>query len=119
MACTRPPAQVLERRGVASDSDQEGPGGPSPGKPGANGADQPHPHRAKSTGALPVGGGGGGGGAPRGAGLAAAAKAALRGVEPELFNPEDLLAATGGMGGAPHLVLVCWYGCVSMADGLR
>mgnify|MGYP001810706282 CR=1 FL=1 len=35
-----------------------------------------------------------------GGGLASAAKAALRGVEPELFNPEDLLAVAGGDNGS-------------------
>ncbi|PRW60097.1 dynamin-related 3B-like isoform A [Chlorella sorokiniana] len=84
-------AQVLERRGVASGSEDEG--GSTAG--GANGRDATAPHKSKSTSALPAGGAQQ---AQRTGGLAAAAKAALRGVEPELFNPEDLLAATGGLG---------------------
>lgn len=75
---------------MASGSEDEG---GSAG--GVNGRDSAAPHKSKSTSALPAGG------AqlqPRTGGLAAAAKAALRGVEPELFNPEDLLAATGGLG---------------------
>ena len=73
--------QVLERRGLASSSDEEAP------LPAANGRDGGAPHKSKSTSALAAGGGGGG---QRG-GLAAAAKAALRGVEPELYHPEELL----------------------------
>lgn len=84
-------AQVLERRGVASGSEDEG--GSTAG--GTNGRDAAAPHKSKSTSALPAGGGAQ---QQRTGGLAAAAKAALRGVEPELFNPEDLLAATGGLG---------------------
>lgn len=76
-------AQVLERRGIASSSDEEA--GPAT----ANGRDAGVPHKSKSTSALPSSAAPG----QRG-GLAAAAKAALRGVEPELFNPEDLLVAT-------------------------
>ena len=83
--------QVLERRGVASGSEDEG--GSTAG--GTNGRDAAAPHKSKSTSALPAGGGAQ---QQRTGGLAAAAKAALRGVEPELFNPEDLLAATGGLG---------------------
>ena len=94
--------QVLERRGVASGSDDEpGNGSGSGGGGTANGRrrDGGSPHKSKSAGVLGAGGAGqqqqrgaGGGG---GGGLAAAAKAVLRGVEPELFNPEDLLSATG------------------------
>jgi hypothetical protein len=88
--------QVLERRGVASGSDDEpanGSGGG--GVPNGRRRDSGSPHKSKSAGLLGAGGAGqqqqrGGGG-----GLAAAAKAVLRGVEPELFNPEDLLAANG------------------------
>lgn len=87
-----PNPQVLERRGVASGSEDEG--GSTAG--GANGRDAAAPHKSKSTSALPAGGAQQA--QQRTGGLAAAAKAALRGVEPELFNPEDLLAATGGLG---------------------
>lgn len=76
---------------MASGSEDEG--GSTAG--GANGRDAAAPHKSKSTSALPAGGAAQ---QQRTGGLAAAAKAALRGVEPELFNPEDLLAATGGLG---------------------
>ncbi len=77
---------------MASGSEDEGGGTGG----GANGRDAAAPHKSKSTSALPAGGAQQA--QQRTGGLAAAAKAALRGVEPELFNPEDLLAATGGLG---------------------
>jgi hypothetical protein len=76
---------VLERRGLASGSDEEA----SP--PPASAPRSVSPQKAR-----PVAERGGGGG------LAAAARAALRGVEPELFNPEELLSSGVGLGG------VCW-----------
>ncbi|KAL4459064.1 hypothetical protein ABPG75_013929 [Micractinium tetrahymenae] len=83
-------AQVLERRGVANDSDED--------SASANGRDAGAPPKSKSTSAL-VAAASSGGAAPRAGGLAAAAKAALRGVEPELYNPEELLGtAAGGAG---------------------
>lgn len=94
MLCDAGPAlQVLERRGIANDSDEES---ASPGR-----RDAGAPPRPKSTSAL-VAAASGAGAAPRPGGLAAAAKAALRGVEPELYSPEELMggAAVGaGEGG--------------------
>lgn len=85
-----PARQVLERRGVANDSDEDG----SP----VNGRDAGAPPKSKSTSAL-VAAASGSGAAPRAGALAAAAKAALRGVEPELYSPEELMGATAGSGG--------------------
>lgn len=83
-------AQVLERRGVANDSDED--------SPPANGRDAGAPPKSKSTSAL-VAAASGAGAPPRGGGLAAAAKAALRGVEPELYSPEELMGGSSRGGG--------------------
>eukprot|EP00887_Chlorella_sp_A99_P006729 scaffold3.g6729.t1 len=83
-------AQVLERRGASGaggGGNGEEAGGRDSSPPKARAA----PAAVAAAAALPPGRRSSGG-------LASAARAALRGVEPELFNPEDLLAATGGLG---------------------
>lgn len=97
-----PALQVLERRGVATSSDEEA------APAAANGRDAAAPHKSKSTSALVAaasgsgGAGSGGQRAPGGALAAAAAKgAALRGgLEPELYHPEQLMGAGGGVEGS-------------------
>ncbi|KAI3436285.1 hypothetical protein D9Q98_002338 [Chlorella vulgaris] len=91
-------AQVLERRGLAGSEDEEEQ--PLAASGSRNGGQAGTAHKSKSTGALAGARGNAGGreaGRPRGS-LAAAAKAALRGVEPELFNPEELLSSGTGLG---------------------
>jgi hypothetical protein len=103
---------VLERRGLAGSEDEEEQ--PLAGSGSRNGGQAGTAHKSKSTSALTGARGNAGGreaGRPRGS-LAAAAKAALRGVEPELFNPEELLSSGTGLGRCPWLLMYVHSPCL-------